>query len=67
MRLPSGVNVGAKLKAGGIMVEFDGKPIENLYDFSGALRAKQPGGVVKVKVMRGATPIEAMATLAKRE
>lgn len=57
----------AGLKAGDVMVEFDGKPIENLYDFTYALRAKQPGDVVKVRVMRGATPIEAVVTLTKRE
>ena len=57
----------AGLKAGDVMVEFDGKPIENLYDFTYALRAKQPGDVVKVKVMRGATPIEALVTLTRRE
>jgi hypothetical protein len=57
----------AGLKAGDVMVEFDGKPIENLYDFTYALRAKQPGDVVKVKVLRGAAPIEATVTLTKRE
>ncbi len=57
----------AGFKAGDIMVEFDGKPIENLYDFTYALRAKQPGDVVKVKVMRGATPIEAIVTLTRRD
>jgi hypothetical protein len=57
----------AGLKAGDVMVEFDGKPIGNLYDFTYALRGKQPGDVVKVKVMRGSTPIEAVVTLSKRE
>ncbi len=32
----------AGLKAGDIMVNFDGKPIENLYDFTYALRANSP-------------------------
>ena len=31
----------AGLKAGDIMVEFDGKPIQNLYDFTYALRGKK--------------------------
>ena len=57
----------AGLKAGDVMVEFDGKPIENLNDFTYALRAKQPGDTVKVRVMRGATAIEAVVTLTKRE
>jgi S1-C subfamily serine protease len=55
------------LKAGDVLVEFDGKKIENLYDFTYALRARQPGDVVKVKVMRGDTPIEVTVTLAKRQ
>ena len=42
----------AGFKAGDVMVEFDGKPIQNLYDFTYALRAKKPGDVVKVKVLR---------------
>jgi Zn-dependent M28 family amino/carboxypeptidase len=57
----------AGLKAGDVLVEFDGKKIENLYDFTYALRARQPGDVVKVKVMRGDTPIEVTVTLAKRQ
>ena len=36
----------AGLKAGDIMVEFDGKPIQNLYDFTYALRGKKPGDEV---------------------
>ncbi len=34
----------AGLKAGDILVEFDGKEIGNLYDFTYALRAHKPGG-----------------------
>jgi len=47
-------------------VEFDGKPIQNLYDFTYALRAKSPGDVVKVKVLRNGKPVEAMVTLTRR-
>ncbi|MFZ0590764.1 MAG: M20/M25/M40 family metallo-hydrolase [Bryobacteraceae bacterium] len=57
----------AGLKAGDVLVEFDGKAIQNLYDFTYALRAHKPGDVVVVKVMRGGKPIEARVTLAKRE
>ena len=42
----------AGLKAGDILTEFDGKPIQNLYDFTYALRAKKPGDTVLVKVIR---------------
>jgi S1-C subfamily serine protease len=57
----------AGLKAGDIMVEFDGKALQNLYDFTYALRGKKPGDVVKVKVMRNGQPLEATATLSRRE
>jgi hypothetical protein len=57
----------AGLKAGDIMVEFDGKAIQNLYDFTYALQAKKPGDVVKVKVMRGDQPLAVDVTLTKRQ
>ncbi len=56
----------AGLKGGDILVEFDGKPIGNLYDFTYALRAHKPGDVVPVKVLREGKQIEATATLEKR-
>ena len=45
----------------------DGKPIQNLYDFTYALQSRKPGDVVKVKVMRGADTVEAQVTLAQRQ
>ena len=57
----------AGFKAGDVMVEFDGKPIQNLYDFTYALRGKQPGDSVKVKVMRDGKPIEATVLLTRRQ
>jgi peptidase M28-like protein/PDZ domain-containing protein len=56
----------AGLKQGDIMVEFDGKPIGNLYDFTYALRAKKPGDEVAVKVMRGGQPVTVKCTLGRR-
>jgi hypothetical protein len=56
----------AGFKAGDVMVEFDGKAIQNLYDFTYALRAKKPGDEVKVKVMRDGKPVEATVLLTKR-
>jgi len=53
--------------AGDVMVEFDGKPIQNLYDFTYALQAKKPGDQVKVKVLRGGKPVEADVLLTKRQ
>ena len=57
----------AGLKAGDIMVEFDGKALQNLYDFTYALRGKKPGDQVKVKVLRDGKPLEVTATLSRRE
>lgn len=57
----------AGLKAGDVLVEFGGKPIQNLYDFTYALQASKPGDVVKVKVMRGTEAVEAEVSLVKRQ
>jgi hypothetical protein len=56
----------AGLKGGDTMVEFDGKPIQNLYDFTYALRSKKPGDVVKVKILRDGKPLDADVTLEQR-
>jgi hypothetical protein len=56
----------AGLKAGDILVEFDGKEIGNLYDFTYALRAHKPGDLVVVKVLRSGQTIEAKVLLTER-
>ena len=56
----------AGLKAGDILVEFDGKPIENLYDFTYALRQHKPGDKVQVKVLRDGATVVADVLLTKR-
>jgi aminopeptidase YwaD len=56
----------AGFKAGDVMVEFDGKKIDNLYDFTYALRTKQPGDKVQVKVIRDGKTIEETVLLTKR-
>ena len=56
----------AGLKADDVMVQFDGKQIQNLYDFTYALRAKAPGDVVRVKVLRAGQPLEVSVTLTQR-
>ena len=56
----------AGLKADDVMVEFDGKPIQNLYDFTYALRAKKPGDEVRVKVLRAGQPVEVTVALTQR-
>jgi hypothetical protein len=56
----------AGLKAGDVMVNFDGKPIRTLYDFTFALREKKPGDEVEVKVMRGGQPLTVKVALTTR-
>ena len=56
----------AGLRAGDILIEFDGKEIANLYDFTYALRAHKPGDLVLVKVLRGSQTIEANVLLTER-
>jgi hypothetical protein len=56
----------AGLKGGDVIVEFDGKPISNLYDFTYALRMKKPGDTVVVKFRRDGQIHEAQATLRSR-
>ena len=56
----------AGLKAGDIMVEFDGKPIQRLNDYAFLLRSKQPGDVVAVVVKRNGETIRVNVTLETR-
>lgn len=57
----------AGLKPGDILVKFDGKEIQNLYDFTYALQDKQVGDQVAVVVLRDGQPVEATVTLGRRE
>lgn len=57
----------AGLRAGDILTEFDGKPVQNLYDFTYALRSKKPGEEVRVKVLRGEEVIETRVVLGQRQ
>jgi hypothetical protein len=56
----------AGLKAGDIMVEFDGKPIQRLNDYAFLLRSKMPGDVVSVVVKRNGENIRVSVTLETR-
>jgi hypothetical protein len=56
----------AGLKAKDILIEFDGKVIGNLYDFTYALRAHNPGDKIKVKVLRDNKPLEVDVLLEER-
>ena len=56
----------AGLKQGDLLVAFDGKPIENLYDFTYALRTKKVGDVVAVVVKRNGQELKVNVTLEAR-
>ena len=56
----------AGLKAGDIMVEFDGKPIQRLPDYAFLLRSKMPGDVVVVVVKRNNENVRVNVTLEQR-
>jgi hypothetical protein len=56
----------AGLRGGDILNEFDGKPIQNLYDFTYALRSKKAGETVLVKVLRGKETVDVKVLLEKR-
>ena len=56
----------AGIKGGDILVEFDGKTIDNLYDFTYALRARSPGDEIKVVVRRGARTLVFQVVLEAR-
>ena len=57
----------AGLKGGDILVEFAGKPIKNLYDFTDALRRSKIGEVVDVKVLRDGKPMVVSVKLEQRK
>jgi aminopeptidase YwaD len=57
----------AGLKKGDILMEFDGKKIENLYDFTYALRSHKPGDKISVTVMRGEEKLVRDVTLEVRK
>jgi hypothetical protein len=56
----------AGLKQGDLLVEFDGKPVQNLYDFFYALSPKKPGDKVAVVVKRDGQDLKVEATLEAR-
>lgn len=64
---PASPAAKAGLKAGDILVQFGGKPIKNLYDFTDALRSSKVGDVVVVKVLRDGQPITASVKLEQRK
>jgi aminopeptidase YwaD len=56
----------AGLKAGDIIVEFDGKTVKDLYEYTDALQGKKPGDTVKIVVLRHGARVTLTATLGRR-
>jgi aminopeptidase YwaD len=56
----------AGLQAGDVVVEFDGKPIADIYAYTYALRDKKPGDVVKIVVERDGKRVTVNAVLQER-
>jgi S1-C subfamily serine protease len=49
-----------------VIVEIDSTPIDNLYDYSAALKAHSPGDRIDVVVLRGGKRVTFTPTLVKR-
>lgn len=54
------------LKGGDVMIGYDGKPIQNLYDFTYALRDSEVGQTVEVRYLRDGREATTKVTLEKR-
>jgi membrane-associated protease RseP (regulator of RpoE activity) len=54
------------LKAGDVIVEFGGKPVKDLFEYSNALYAHKPGEDVSVVVLRGGQRLALQVKLGKR-
>ena len=54
------------LKAGDVIVEFGGKPVKDLYEYSDALYSHKPGDAVAIVVLRGGQRVTLQVTLGKR-
>jgi hypothetical protein len=57
----------AGLKGGDIIIEFDGKKVANLMDFTVLLRQKKPGDEVSVVVIRGGQNVTVKVLLTARK
>jgi S1-C subfamily serine protease len=57
----------AGLQSGDILIQFGEKPINNLYDFTFALRNSKVGDVVNVKFLRDGKEMSAPVTLEARQ
>jgi hypothetical protein len=70
--LLSGVREGgpadqAGIRGGDSIISFDGVRVDNIYDFTYALRTRKPGQTVEIGILRGGEQLTVTATLGKRE
>jgi len=56
----------AGLRAGDVIVRFDGVRVDNIYDYTFALRTRKPGQDVRITVKRGGQDTDLVATLGRR-
>ncbi|HET9948449.1 MAG TPA: M28 family peptidase, partial [Longimicrobiales bacterium] len=56
----------AGIRPGDVVVEFDGQPVADIYAYTYALQAHQPGDVVRIVVERDGERVEVEATLEER-
>jgi aminopeptidase YwaD len=56
----------AGLKAGDVIVEFGGKAVKDIYEYTDALRSHQPGDVVEIVAVRDGERMTFTATLTRR-
>lgn len=57
----------AGIQGGDVVVRFDGREIGDLYDYTDALRAHEPGDTVDIVVLREGKEVTVTATLGSRE
>ena len=57
----------AGIKTGDVIVEFAGKPVNDLYAYTDALYAQKPGDTVDVVVLRGTERVAVKVTLGRRQ
>jgi hypothetical protein len=56
----------AGLEANDVIVRFDGIRVDNIYDYTFALRTRKPGQEVRITVKRGGVERDLVATLGRR-
>ena len=68
----SGVRAGSPadqggLRAGDVVVELGGRPVKDIYTYTDALYANQPGDTVRIVVLRGTERLTFTVTLGRRQ